>query len=442
MSEIALVLAGHGSHISPQTAGIVWRYVDRLRQCGVADEITACFWKEPPSFRQVFDTLLAEQVVVVPVFTARGYFTQDVIPNEMGLTGAVTVKGKKTIMLTRTVGEHPMLEKIVQAFVRETMVSYDLPAEETALAIIGHGTRRNPQSRDATRHQAARLRDLALVSEVVDVYLDDVPDIPSLYQSTNAANIIALPYFLASGSHVSLDVPSALGLRGDSRPELVNGRDVYYGDPVGIDDRMCQVILELAQETGLPVANKDGTGHWSGFPQAGRRTLLRTLANEKTLCFGQIGVSRKRVWRGEQLGDYQSLESPEQLRSFLRDAPFRPLPTSRDLPTAWQVELENPQQAHAVLETVYPGLVADWAAAHNGQLRTESLAEVSSRQQGVFRDIHRLGEDSIASAVQLVCGDCVRHPTWWDHNQDSSLPCISACNMWLTTAVKRGEAVG
>ena len=51
MSEIALVLAGHGSHISPHTAGIVWRYVDLLRLWGVADEITACFWKEPPAFR-------------------------------------------------------------------------------------------------------------------------------------------------------------------------------------------------------------------------------------------------------------------------------------------------------------------------------------------------------------------------------------------------------
>ncbi|MCY4147375.1 MAG: hypothetical protein OXF90_13015, partial [Chloroflexi bacterium] len=75
MSGVALVLAGHGSHISANTAGIVWGYVDRLRRMGVADEITACFWKEPPAFSQALGTLESSQVVIVPLFTANGYFT-------------------------------------------------------------------------------------------------------------------------------------------------------------------------------------------------------------------------------------------------------------------------------------------------------------------------------------------------------------------------------
>ena len=35
MSRVALILAGHGSHISAETAGVVWRYADRLRRLGV-----------------------------------------------------------------------------------------------------------------------------------------------------------------------------------------------------------------------------------------------------------------------------------------------------------------------------------------------------------------------------------------------------------------------
>lgn len=440
MSEIALVLAGHGSHISPQTAGIVWRYVDRLRSWSVADEITACFWKEPPSFRHIFDTLLARRVVVVPVFTARGYFTKEVIPNEMGLIGAVTVKGEKSIFLTRGIGEHSKIESIVQAFVRDTLSTYNLAAEHTAVAIIGHGTRRNPESRYTARHQASRLRELDLVSEVVDVYLDDDPDIPSLYRNTSAPNVIALPYFVAPGSHVSLDVPNALGISDADTPQRANGRIVYYGDPVGVDDGICQVILALARETGLPFAENRAASLWSGFPKAGRETLLSALNSDDTLRFGQVTVSSERVWLKAVYQRTRAFESPAQLRSYLRDDPFRPLPTSTDLPAGWRVALENPEQAHAVLETVYPGLIADWSAARAGDFLTENLRDVSGRQRGMFRDIHRLDERAIERTIEQVCGKCVRQPTWRDNNRLGALPCRAACNLWLSTAVKQAEA--
>ena len=43
MPNTALVLAGHGSHLSPDTAGVVWEQVDKLRALKVADEVTAAF---------------------------------------------------------------------------------------------------------------------------------------------------------------------------------------------------------------------------------------------------------------------------------------------------------------------------------------------------------------------------------------------------------------
>ena len=208
MSGIALILAAHGSHISANTAGIVWSYVDRLRSLGVADEITACFWKESPAFSQVLDTIAADEVVIVPVFTARGYFTGEVIPTELGFKGNATIRNGKRIHLTPPVGEHLHLQSIVEGRLRETIEHNGLSAAETAVAIIGHGTRRNRQSRDTARSQAKRIRELNWMREVVDVYLDDEPDIPSIYRNTRAANIIALPYFLADGSHVRLDVPA------------------------------------------------------------------------------------------------------------------------------------------------------------------------------------------------------------------------------------------
>lgn len=107
MVSTALVLAGHGSHITLETAGLVWSHVDALRSMGAADEVTAAFWKEQPSFQTVFNSLAAQDITVVPLFTAQGYFTQTVIPTEMGLAGTITHRDGRIIRYTRTLNEHP-----------------------------------------------------------------------------------------------------------------------------------------------------------------------------------------------------------------------------------------------------------------------------------------------------------------------------------------------
>ena len=413
MSGTALVLAGHGSHISPHTAGVVWSYVDRLRNWGVADEITACFWKEPPAFSQVLDTLLSRRVVVVPVFTARGYFTQDVLPAEMGLSGRVTERNGMTITLARPLGEHSSMTRIVRNTVRDTLGRYDLKPEETAVAIIGHGTKRNPNSREATRRQAQKLRRWNGVNQVVDVYLDDDPQIASIYETTTTLNIIAVPFFLAAGSHVSIDLPRELGIAADDRPASVCGRQVYYADPLGADESVCEAILELALEAGIRAGGDARAGSWPAFPRSGRQTLENELETGKILRFGQVMASGERVWHRDNDRNSIALSSAQALRRFVREAPFRPLPTSTDLPAGWHVEGLRSWEVHAVLETVYPGLLADWAAARAGKLQIEPLEVTAARQLGMFRDVHRLDEASIDMTVEQVCGSCIRQPTWW-----------------------------
>jgi len=445
MSSVALLLAGHGSHISAETAGVVWGYVDRLRRLGVADEITAGFWKEQPDFSRVLYSVAADEVVIVPVFTAQGYFTRDVLPAEMGLTGAQTRRGRRRIHLTPTVGEHKLLDSIVNARLRGTIASNELQPGQTAAAIIGHGTPRNRNSRAAAQAQADRLRALGWLNEVVAVYLDDDPAIPTIYDSTSSPNIIALPYFLAEGSHVTRDVPRALGLSLGQAAESVHGRKVYYCDPVGADESICDVILQLARETGHPFKVRENAGDWSGFPTAGRETLVNALKREGSLRLGQVSLSQERAWRSGDSTPSRAVATPAELRAHIREAPFRPLSTSRDLPGGWRVDLAAPEQAHAVLETVYPGLAADWAAQQNRSLRIDTLETVSQRQIGIFKGIHLLPRELIEQTVEQVCAGCVCQPTWWQASRAASsastdLPCRSACNVWLSTAQKLGEA--
>src|SRR5258708_2666756 len=164
-----LILAGHGSHISAQTAGLVWQQVDRLRTLGVADEITATFWKEMPSFHRVLHSLTATDVTILPLFTAQGYFTRTVIPAEMGLSGPLTNRDGRVLRYAQTLSEHPGLATIVESRVRDALRENALEPEHVAVAIIGHSTKRMPESREATEAQAARLRALGIVAHVVAV---------------------------------------------------------------------------------------------------------------------------------------------------------------------------------------------------------------------------------------------------------------------------------
>jgi sirohydrochlorin cobaltochelatase len=419
----ALILAGHGSQISPNTAGVLWDYVDKLRSWGVADEITAAFWKEMPDFRGVLDTVRAENIVIVPVFTAQGFFTKKVIPAEMRLS-----QQKRNIYYTRTLGEHPSLSKIVIQRIETALKQAGLSASHVTVAVIGHGTGRLNASQDATREQAKILENTGQFAQVLDVYLDAEPEINSLYQNSRTANIIAVPFFLADGSHVSIDVPEALGIDYGDSPATVEGFHVYYTPPVGTDESVCELILELASESGLPFSTTEAQD-WTAFPQFGARELLNALKKTGELSFGQIVLKVDAVYPIDSSKTIK-LESSQSLRKHLRKNPYRPLAYTEDLPCDWFVPIQAPEQIPAVIETVYPQALADWANQRRGMLEIESLETIIARQQGDFREI-KLDAERIASTIERVCGRCSRQPLWAD-SKNGKLPCPRACNLWLS----------
>ncbi len=433
MPRTALILAGHGSHISPETAGVIWQQVDKLRALNVADEVTAAFWKETPTFHQVIDTLAADDIAVVPLFTAQGYFTQTVIPAEMNLTGALTERDGRTIRYTPTLSEHPHLAQVVRERASTAIAQSGADPSEVAIAIIGHGTRRSAESRRATQEQADQMRDLA--AESFAVYLDDSPSIPDIYALTNRPVIIAVPFFLALGSHTTIDVPAELGLPSGDSFGRINGRTVIYTLPVGVGDDLDQVILELARDSGAHLREPSSASAWDGFPSAGRDQLIEAVRIAGWIEFGQLTLSLHEI-RPTEIDferDVIEFSDPAALRAHVRRDPFRPLATSTDLPRDWVVRIDKRAQIHAVVETIYPGLVAEWARRET--LPITPLESLAARQTGMYRPIDQLSAERRAEIVENVCVKCVRHPSWFDGIRDP-LPCAEACNLWLTHALK------
>lgn len=434
----ALLLAGHGSHISPGTAGLVWSYVDQLRARGVADEISACFWKEPPSFRNATGSLCSKTVIVVPVLAADGYFSRTVIPAEMGLDGPVTRVGERCIHYTRPLGMHPRLAEVLHASVLQQMAALEVEHEEVAVAVIGHGTRRDSRSREAARRTAHSLAAKLPGCDVLEAYLDDDPPIPSIYDRTEAPVILAAPWFLAPGSHVSFDVPGALGLPSGATSGRFRGRSVYYLDAPGTADVACDLILDLARacEPEIGSCHSRTGSDWNCFPAQGALDLWQEVRRQGKLTFGELLLSSTCVhpFGGGQAGT--RVCSPAQLRQLVREHPFRPLPEACGLPQGWYAEVVDAQTLAAVVETVYPGALADWAADRRGTLIPESLQNVATRQTGNFRNVDRLSPRQITRLAIDLCGHCIRQPSWNGAMAKSgALPCREPCNYWLSKAI-------
>jgi len=57
-----------------------------LGKRGIFKEVRAGFWKENPSFQEVFHGLQAKEAIVVPWFLTRGYFVEKVLAEQFSST--------------------------------------------------------------------------------------------------------------------------------------------------------------------------------------------------------------------------------------------------------------------------------------------------------------------------------------------------------------------
>ncbi|PSQ29015.1 hypothetical protein BRD03_01665 [Halobacteriales archaeon QS_9_68_17] len=81
-----LTVVGHGTERNENSAKAIEYHADRIRERGRFDEVKALFMDEDPEVDDVTDFFESDDVVVVPLFIADGYHTQEDIPEDMGLT--------------------------------------------------------------------------------------------------------------------------------------------------------------------------------------------------------------------------------------------------------------------------------------------------------------------------------------------------------------------
>jgi len=242
----ALVIVGHGSHLGVDSSLPVYEHAGRIRETGEFDEVVECFWKEEPSMRHVLDTVEAQDVFVVPAFISEGYFTQQVIPRELGLTGPVTRKGGKTIRYAGPLGTFEGMPDVILERTDDLMRGRELSGR-TALVLLGHGTDLNKNSGGVIYLNAERIRERGIYDLVEVGFLDQAPEIAGVVDSVAVENVIVIPLFIAEGWHTRETIPEDLGLGGEVT--VSGGKTIYYGAPVGTHPSLANLIAARARET-------------------------------------------------------------------------------------------------------------------------------------------------------------------------------------------------
>lgn len=85
-----LAVVGHGTDRNANSAKAIEYHAERIREMGRFDEVQALFMDEEPEVDDVTDHFTAPDIVVVPLFIADGFHTQEDIPEDMGLTDDYT----------------------------------------------------------------------------------------------------------------------------------------------------------------------------------------------------------------------------------------------------------------------------------------------------------------------------------------------------------------
>src|ERR671920_1097254 len=155
----ALVIVGHGSHLNGDSSLPVYEHAGRIRETGEFDEVVECFWKEEPSMRHVLDTTESEDVYIVPAFISEGYFTQQVIPRELGLEGPVSTKGEKTVRYAGPLGTFEGMTDVILERAEDLLEGKEVPPGRRALVLLGHGTDLNKSSGGVIYLNAGRIRE-------------------------------------------------------------------------------------------------------------------------------------------------------------------------------------------------------------------------------------------------------------------------------------------
>lgn len=266
MTTRGLILAAHGSRVEPAVNDHLLDLARRIETLRLFDEVSPAFHHGSPTFANVLDELHSDQILVVPVMTSAGYYCDEVLPRELRKSPRFDAE---RVHITPPVGVHPRMTELVADRALRIARNLEMSPKRTTLALVGHGTAKNPRSRLATEHLAATIAARGEWMEVLTAFLDESPGVETLLPRARGVSVLVIPFLISAGPHAVSDIPHRLGVSPNGTPPIewrIDNRRVACDRAIGADEGMVQIILEMATNRLSMV-----DGRWSIDPGVAAR---------------------------------------------------------------------------------------------------------------------------------------------------------------------------
>ncbi len=248
----ALVLAAHGSRRDPSANALVRRLAEAVRARRLFDEVGVAFHQGEPRFETVLDEITADEVTVVPFLTSAGHYTDVVLPQALSRNRRYP---ELRLRQTPPVGTHGSIAPLVARRATEIMREQGIERGTATLALVGHGTRRHPESRGSTLQLVETLRRRRVAGEVLAAFIDDDPPLEALLDTAALPHVIVVPFLIGGGVHVTNDIPRLLGLVNESGVgSRESGKHLIVDEAIGTYPGMVDIIIDLARRHRPPPA--------------------------------------------------------------------------------------------------------------------------------------------------------------------------------------------
>ncbi len=260
------MVLGHGTEQNANSAAPVYQHAAELRRRKIFAGVREAFWKQEPQIKRVLSEISAPRVFITPLFISEGYFSDEVIPRELGFdTSCITHHASRTLIYCRPAGTHESMTEVILSRAKKIVEQFPFPRapklRDITLFIAGHGTEKNENSRKAIERQVALVRGREIYGGVHGIFLEESPRIADCYKLSQTKNLVVVPFFISDGLHTQEDIPVMLG---EAQPVVwkrlasgqppwrnptgKNGRLVWYAPAVGNEPHVADVILERVRE--------------------------------------------------------------------------------------------------------------------------------------------------------------------------------------------------
>lgn len=242
----AIILVGHGSARHPDSAAPIHGLAEALRARGPWREVAAVFMKQEPLLNRALERVTASEVVIVPVFAGKGYYTDHLIPQAMGLTGPVTRRDGRVLRYTAPAGCHPRIPGLLACRADGVARAGGMAPKDTSLLLIAHGSGRQGGAGETPRAIADAIAAMNHFAEVSLAFLEQAPFATEWRSLVRGRDVVALPLLVAQGMHASQDIPPLFGLTsGESGPVEIDGRRVRLATGLGAEPDLVGIVAEM-----------------------------------------------------------------------------------------------------------------------------------------------------------------------------------------------------